>query len=369
MKIAYLHTAVFHPTHGAYAKSVGAHFIRLDKYLPWFTDKKQSRVKRYVSMLINALFSPARKYDIIITDEAKFETAFIKLTSFSKKKLVATQASYTLTKVYEKKLNRVSLFFARKVINYYDGIICVGEELYQIAQKVCVGNASVGIRKTFNGVNNEKAEILSTNQYNPSSNTIISICNCFSEDTYNYKAVDIMVDVFDKLLINHPNLNFIIVGKYIPAMNDQILRKYDSQTRNRIEFFDFDNDILKYFRQGVLYMQLSRKEAFGVAVAEAAFAGLPVFISDVVGARVILDELPDKNNFIISNENVLEAVQKIDAFLQLDKQQRQNISDVFRKIVQPFNEDNACQQYKTLFEELINETSANKRKVRFSGVF
>jgi len=367
LKTAYLHTAVYHPTHGAYAKSVGAEFIRIDKYLPYFTDKNQSRVKRYVSMLINILFSPARKYDIIITDEARPEAAIIKLTSFRKKKLIATQASYTLTKVHEKKLSPLSLFFARKAINYYDGIICVGEELFQIAQKVCAGNKGIKIRKTFNGVNNRKAEVLSTNQYNSSSNTIVSICNCFSEDTYTYKAVDIMVDVFDKLLINHPNLNFIIIGKYIPLMNDRILSRYKIQTQERIKFFDFDDDILKYFRQGVLYMQLSRKEAFGVAVIEAAFAGLPVYISDQVGARVMLDELGNKNDFIINNENVKEAVQKVDAFLCFNEQQKKAVSDQMRYLVKSFTESNASRQYKTLFEEIIGTKSSGMSSVNSAG--
>jgi glycosyltransferase involved in cell wall biosynthesis len=355
LKVAYLHTAEYHPMHGAYAKATGAEFIRIDKYLPYFYDKRKNRIKLYMSALINGLFSPARKYDVIITDEAKAEAAIIKLTSFRKKKLVATQASYTLTRVYEKKLSAPVSFLIRKIVNYYDALLCVGDEMYNIAKDVCRNNSKTFIGKIYNGVSRQRAETLSANKYDPGANTIVSIANCFSPETYHYKAIDIMIAVFDQLLKKQPDVKFLIIGNFIKEINDCILAKYSASTGAQISFVPFDKNINTHLARAILYLQLSRYETFGIAVSEAAFAGVPVFVSNQVGARVIMSPLDNKDDFIVESESITDAVKKIENFINLSPSNKLKISEQFKRIVQPYTEENAIRNYRLLFEQLFKK--------------
>jgi glycosyltransferase involved in cell wall biosynthesis len=162
-----------------------------------------------------------------------------------------------------------------------------------------------------------------------------------------------MISVFDKLLRSHPDLDYLILGNFNEEINDEILSGYSEHTRQRISFKPFDTDIAKYLGKALLYLQLSRYEAFGIAVTEAAFAGIPVFVSDQVGARVMFNDYDKRNDFIIENENDGDAVKKILAFMDLPVQSKMEISTLVRKMAQPYSQKRAVQNYKSTFETAL----------------
>jgi glycosyltransferase involved in cell wall biosynthesis len=82
-----------------------------------------------------------------------------------------------------------------------------------------------------------------------------------------------------------------IAGKgELEAPLQELVRSLDLE--DKVRFLGFRSDLPQLFQQADVFLLPSRWEGFGLAVAEAMAAGLPVVASDVPGLREVVGEEP-----------------------------------------------------------------------------
>ncbi len=113
----------------------------------------------------------------------------------------------------------------------------------------------------------------------------------------------------------HPALKLLVVGngdfkKYQKFAGDLGIEK-------RVVFAGERQAVEKYFLASDFFALMSHMDSFGIVVLEAMASGLPVIISDTVGARDIVE--PGKTGFIIAAESYDQSMRvALEAMLQPD---------------------------------------------------
>lgn len=352
MNVAYLHTADYHPAHESFANAVSADFIRIDEYLHYYHDKKQYRLKRYLSWVLTIIFF-SRKYDVILTDEENFVAVGIKATRFFKKvKLISNLCGTGLNYTLEGKRPLLSTYLILQALKYYDGLIAVGDIQYSLALKT--GYLSQKIKKVYVGITDERLQTFSMLTPEFTTPHFVSICNL--NPTFFYvKGIDIMAKVFTMFLEKFPTAKYTIVGGKDIDFLEKVKDKYSDIAWDKIEFLGHQNELTEILKKANILLQLSRYDSFGITVVEAAVAGLPTFVSDQVGAKIILEGLTGKEDYIIENENISEAIEKIEFFWRRESSEKQEVSLKMKKNATKYTEKNACEAFKTAFYELVEK--------------
>ena len=103
----------------------------------------------------------------------------------------------------------------------------------------------------------------------------------------------------------HPALKLLVVGngdfkKYQKLAGDLGIAK-------RVVFAGERQAVEKYFLASDFFVLMSYMDSFGIVVLEAMASGLPVVISDTVGARDVVE--PGKTGYVIGAETYDRAMQ------------------------------------------------------------
>jgi glycosyltransferase involved in cell wall biosynthesis len=121
----------------------------------------------------------------------------------------------------------------------------------------------------------------------PDDTVITTICQLSER-----KAVDVFLDVALMLLRRSPSLKFLIVGPVGRGEQEyarrQIARAADPNLGGRIRFLGPRQDIPDILRSSDIFFLPSRHETYGLVVAEAMAASLPVVASNVGGIPEII---------------------------------------------------------------------------------
>jgi UDP-glucose:(heptosyl)LPS alpha-1,3-glucosyltransferase len=107
---------------------------------------------------------------------------------------------------------------------------------------------------------------------------------------------------------------------------------------------------------GDLYMMLSKFDTFGMVVLEAMAAGLPVIVSQSVGAKDIIEE--EKNGFVISDPADSSLIASKIQFL-FNEQNRKDMSAAAYRTASQNTWDIVVSKYADLYAEVLAE---KKRK-------
>lgn len=351
-RILYIHEKRFHPCHADYATSIGAEFMSIDAMFPYYYAKKHQRLKKYISWLLLLIHFPYKKYDVILTDEPKIIVALLKFFSFGRLKLLATQGGTTLHYYFENKISLLSKYIYKSCFNYYNLIICIGPIQLELSKRICKGNLSIKIIETFNGVDTDRYNLLSGVEYNPENHQIISLSNTTAIDFFEIKGMDIMLDYFANLYKKYSFLSYCHIGAFDPKRIEKLKKEKPNYPWHRIHFVGKQANLVEWFKDAVLMMHLSRKESFGLAVAEALSAGIPTFISENVGGKVMYNTLENGNRFIINIDDKTE-INKVLNFLSLDTEEKTIISNKFRKIAKRYTSKEAIKNYKFIVEDYL----------------
>jgi glycosyltransferase involved in cell wall biosynthesis len=107
----------------------------------------------------------------------------------------------------------------------------------------------------------------------------------FSGQLIKRKGVDVLISAFARVSHQVPELRLRLLGTG-PALPN-LTRLVPPELRNRIEFLGFQqpNAIPEIFAAADIFVLASRHDGWGVVVNEALGAGLPLIVSDRVGAR------------------------------------------------------------------------------------
>lgn len=121
----------------------------------------------------------------------------------------------------------------------------------------------------------------------PGDTVITTVCQLSER-----KAVDVFLDVAIELLREWPALTFVVVGpagKGEQAYADhQVARASDPALGGRIRFLGARQDIPDILKSSDIFFLPSRHETYGLVVAEAMAASLPVVASSVGGIPEIV---------------------------------------------------------------------------------
>ena len=121
---------------------------------------------------------------------------------------------------------------------------------------------------------------------------------------YYAKGIDLILHACKSLSERNNNFSLILVCNEV-MWNSEIFKKY-----RRFQWLikqDFTEDINMLFEKANCFISASRRETFSYAVAEAAYAGLPVISSDIPGLEWAKD-IPTILHFQSENLNSLYKI-------------------------------------------------------------
>ena len=108
---------------------------------------------------------------------------------------------------------------------------------------------------------------------------------------YPHKGLDLLIDAWSALEMDHPDLHLKIAGE-----EDAFMRRLKDDVRRRklarVEFLGYvkDEELLKLYRDAAAFVFPSRFEGFGLPPLEAIQAGCPVVSSDAAALPEVLGE-------------------------------------------------------------------------------
>jgi UDP-glucose:(heptosyl)LPS alpha-1,3-glucosyltransferase len=110
--------------------------------------------------------------------------------------------------------------------------------------------------------------------------------------------------------------------------------------------------IIKMYLASDLYIMLSKFDTFGNVVLEAMAAGLPVIISNNVGAKDIVQE--NNNGFIINDTSDTDYISAKIALL-LDENIRRPLVEAAYKTATQNTWDDVTKKYAAIYENILKE--------------
>ncbi|KAJ3519930.1 hypothetical protein NMY22_g12973 [Coprinellus aureogranulatus] len=133
------------------------------------------------------------------------------------------------------------------------------------------------------------------------------------------KGIDLLVATAPRICARFPSVNFVIGGDG-PKLIDLLQMREKHRLQDRIELLGAvkSNDVRSVLARGSIFMNTSLTESFGIAILEAACAGLYVVSTRVGGVPEILPE--DMISFAEPDEDdVVRAVSEAIEFVSAGK--------------------------------------------------
>jgi glycosyltransferase involved in cell wall biosynthesis len=127
----------------------------------------------------------------------------------------------------------------------------------------------------------------------------------FSGATIHRKGFDLLLDAFARVRREEPGVSLRIVGPRGDAFG--LL----AGQGEGVEFVGpvGQRELAEQFRRADCLVLPSRNDSYGLVVAEALAAGLPVLVSDQVGAKALV--LPGKNGWIVPAEDTAALAERM----------------------------------------------------------
>lgn len=183
--------------------------------------------------------------------------------------------------------------------------------------------------------------------------------NLFSSGVFfPYRNYETLVKVINKMVKNNIDVHLDIMG------STELDKEYANKIKNMITEMDLDKYItiwgqvneekyVELHNNADMFLFININQSWGLAVFEAMSCGLPVIVSESVGA---IELLKDKENAIIVDpENVDQIYDEI-MNLKNNKQYYEKISNNAYEIVKDFSWDNLySSKMLELFNKMIEE--------------
>ena len=228
----------------------------------------------------------------------------VQLSKLFNKKSVIVVGGYEVAKVPEIKygamLNRFSAFIVKYVLKNADKILAVSEfnrnEIlnYTPSKKVIL---------VYNCVDCDRFKPKGKKE-----DLVITVAN-ISNDRYKLKGLTTYI----KTAYYLPNIKFLLIGKAL----DNAIEDLKSIAPSNVEFLGYmpPDALLKYYQRAKVYCQLSLRESFGVALAEAmACECVPVSTHNAA-----LPEIVGDAGFYVPYDDEKATAEVIERALQSDK--------------------------------------------------
>jgi len=167
---------------------------------------------------------------------------------------------------------------------------------------------------------------------------------------YN-KGYDLLLDVFEKISLTHPDWNLRIVGNG-PLHKNIISRIEASGLNDRVKILSATDQIIDQYLQSSVYLMTSRTEGLPMVLLEAQACGLPIVSFDCeTGPSDIITN--NKDGFLISCFNVDMMTEKV-AILCSDPMKRKEFGANGRESIKRFLPEEIALKWEMLFRKLIH---------------
>lgn len=146
----------------------------------------------------------------------------------------------------------------------------------------------------------------------------------FSGSLISRKGIDLLLPVFERLLLEFPKAQLNIVGEgRLRAM----VSSYTAKSRGRIIFYGFQewDNLPAFYRQAGVLCAPSRYDGWAMVIPEALASGLPVIATNAMGAaREFIRN--DENGYIVKAGDQEQVYQKLKKMLSLPEAEWQQMS-------------------------------------------
>lgn len=356
LKVAFVHgRPKGHPIHALYARQLNAEFVFEDFFFRWHDDINAPKIKRYLSWIFNAVYFPGRKrYNIFFTECIRIPQLIMKFFGLMNNHqiLIALMADESLYFNLIRKYPRSASILMKAFLRKADALICIGEFQAEIARRILEQSMHKKIYTIFNGVPAFRQSKLLATSPDLDSHNILFIGNASAEWRIWYKGIDIMLEAFAKSFKINNKLKFYLVGEIDAKFLSDQLNCYEANVRDSIVIVGRTDIVENYIAKSCLYLHCSRGDAFPTAILECLAAGLVSIISDCTGTRELIRNIDENLIVPLSSDAIAE---RINWFFALNTQEKENLSQRCRVIMNDYTEERAVNHFKDTFRKVISD--------------
>ncbi len=168
------------------------------------------------------------------------------------------------------------------------------------------------------------------------------------------KGFDLLIEAWSLVEKKYPDWKLLIFGDGDRKLLENIIIKNNLQN---CYLNHSTNDIASEFINSSIYVLSSRFEGFGLVITEAMACGVPPIAFDCpCGPKDIINNL--KDGILVNSGDINELAEKI-CFLIENEEIRKDMGSNARKNAERFKIEHIAEQWKLLFEELINKSNNN----------
>jgi len=179
--------------------------------------------------------------------------------------------------------NKVFLWLIRRVLSRADKILSTSRSM---AEYICNNIQNTAIQITNFGIDLEI--------FKPQSLPVSEITIGTIKSIEKHNGIDCLLEAFNILVYKHnyKSIKLLIVGSGT-LLSEMQIKARTLKVNDYVEFTGYipHSNVVKYYHKISIFVSISTRESFGVAVLEASACGIPVITSDVGGLPEV-----NKNN-------------------------------------------------------------------------
>jgi glycosyltransferase involved in cell wall biosynthesis len=155
------------------------------------------------------------------------------------------------------------------------------------------------------------------------------------------KGMDILVKAFEIVKREFKEAELFIVGRRHPK---------DWEKIDGIHVLGYVDNLGSIFEKCSLFVQSSRFDAFSVATLEALRAGLPAIVTEMTGAKEVVEKL--RKDFIrkVDAEDIANGILR---YFDLSEEEKSMLSEKAKLLSEPFNKSEMCERFKKEFWKVV----------------
>lgn len=335
-KVLFIHIGP-HPNHERFAKA-----ITNDQFSIRHTKKNNWWLQLMTEFKV--AFSIPRTYDVYLVESYYPIAVYAKKLGLLPRNSIiiniAADPSYydfffKRETIFTKKLNT---YLMQGVDGYLAGSTMVAGFIEKITRK-----DNIELFPHF--VEQEKYNLLKDIQPNLSANHILFIAH---GDNYHCKGLDLLIAVFKLVQSNIRDAKLTIIGSWSTEMQE----RFGGKNINFAGYVPLHETGSTYFKNASLYVHLGRGESFGLTITEAMTAGLPCMVSEWTGAKDVVEKI--RKDFILPLDKN-KVAEKIIEYFNYTIEEKETLSNEFRKIGYSYNETDKCKDFIPVFKKLIHK--------------
>lgn len=195
----------------------------------------------------------------------------------------------------------------KNALEHADRIICVGKQLTNdvvdtypnLLQKTHHLPHGIDCTKFIPVSDSEQRSIKRELKWRNNYKHILCVANF-----YQAKGVELLVEAFGKMnKVDHTHLHLVAPrrDRNIEKTILQLIDRYNLKSNISIYPSMSEDELIKKYRAADFLVSSSRKEGFGLAIAEAIACGLPVLATKSGGPQEIVDQ---SNGILVDTDNI-----------------------------------------------------------------